>query len=134
VSVFRVLKASVKSKTILVFRDRPRLQLRPLAASGIRVLYVTSIQEARKEFERQKQLDAIVVDALDGVERALEFCEIVHVNRPLIPILFVRSSHRTSLEPYCAAKVLDPEISEDELSQNIIDLLLAYSAPGRKQA
>ncbi len=119
----------MNSKAILVFRDRPGSSLMSLAEFGVDVHWAANVREAREEFARLRRLDAVVVDVREGVERGLEFCEIVHITRPSVPILFVRSQSRPSLEPHCAHRILDAETTEDDLANEIVVLLENAPAP-----
>ncbi len=125
----------MNGKSILIVRDRPRLQLRNLVDAGIQLHWTADLHEARDEFNRLSELSAVIVDMQQSVERGLEFCEIVHMLRPAVIILFVRSALRPSVEPRCAHRVLDPEVTESDLEKEILLLLeKAPAPPGRRSA
>jgi CheY-like chemotaxis protein len=117
-----------------VYRDRPRLQFLSLLQSGILSYWATTLREAREQFERLPFLDAVVIDVENNVERGLEFCDIVHVNKPSLPIVFVRSMKRVGLAPHCAHRILAAEIPEDILASEILDLIDSPPSLGSKNA
>ena len=120
-------------KIILIYRDRPSSPLQALIHSGIRIYWASTLAEARDNFEHMPFLDAVVVDLENNVEQGLEFCDIVHVRRADVPIVFVRSANRVSIAPHCAQRVLDPEVSEEDLAREIQDALDAPHLPRRMQ-
>ena len=119
---------------ILVFRDRPRLAFSVLRQSGIQTHWAANLREARDCFQKLPDLRAIIVDAQENVEKGMEFCEIVHVNRPRLPILFVRSVNRPLLEPRCANRILDPEVTEEDLADEILLLINEIAPPNTRSA
>jgi DNA-binding NtrC family response regulator len=120
--------------TILIYRDRTHLQLQQLTEHGVAVRIVDNIHEAREHLDRLESFQAIVVDVQSDVERALEFCDIVHVLDPKMPIIFVRSSQRVSLSPHSATRNLNPDINQAELVAEILDVLESHSTSERKPA
>lgn len=127
-------RKTVNRKIILIYRDRPTAHLQALEHSGIHIQWASTLAEARHHFEHMPFLDAVVVDLENRAEQGLEFCDIVHVRRPDLPIIFVRSANRLSLAPHCAHRVLDPDISEQDLAREIQQALEEPGALRRKRA
>lgn len=121
-------------KSILIFSDRGRMNFPALADAGVEIFWAATIREARDEFERRTALNAVIVELKEGVERGLEFCEIVHVTRPAVAIVFVRSAQRPSLAPHCAHRVLDPETNASDLEGEILLLLENAPAPSDRRS
>lgn len=120
--------------TIFIYRDRTHLQLQELSENGVAAQIVDNIHEARAHLERLSSYEAIVVDVQSDVERALEFCDIVHVLDPKMPIIFVRSSQRLSLAPHSATRILNPDVEHAELVAEILNVLDSDSSSERKPA
>ena len=119
---------------ILIYRDRTHLPLQRLSERGVDVQLVDNLHEAREELDRLASFHAMVVDVQSDVERALEFCDIVHVLDPKMPIVFVRSNQRLSLAPHSATRILDPDVSQADLAREILEVLDFGSASERKPA